>query len=193
MSESSIHTRRILSGRIFRLLFIHPALDQHQQLECYCLPFEIDAAPPYEALSYVWGPPEPSTKLLCNGHSILVRSELANALTKMRLRDSTRIVWTDAICINQDDDEEKSLQVPLMGSIYSLAKRVIVWLGYGDVQQVQEALECIKFIARARRQYKQDHNLIADDDDQLQELFSRPWFSRIWCVQEIRLAQDALV
>ena len=211
MSSASIHSQRIIQGRIFRLLFVHPALDEHQQLECYCLPFEIDAAPAYEALSYVWGPPEPSTELLCNGQSVKIRVKLNNALRKLRLPSSTRIIWTDAICINQEDDEEKSHQVPLMGSIYSLAKRVIVWLGHGDPQQIQEALASIKLIATACRQYDQDHNRSNDDyvrhtmvklpTDQfspavcssLEQLFGMPWFSRIWCVQEIHLAQDALV
>ncbi|KAF2689807.1 HET-domain-containing protein [Lentithecium fluviatile CBS 122367] len=211
MSEPSIYARRILSGREFRLLLICPSSDPHQRLECYCRPFQLDAAPPYEALSYVWGAPNPTSELLCNGKSIAVGLELGNALTRLRLPDSTRMIWADALCINQDDNEEKSHQVPLMGSIYSQARRVVVWLGHGDVQQTMEAAQCVEKIAEACRQYDRERDpnptsfqrykaLVLPVDiftttvcSSLRALYDRPWFSRVWCIQEIRLARDALV
>jgi hypothetical protein len=159
---SAIYPTRILSGRLFRLLFIYPSLSADQQLECYCLPFEIDAAPSYDALSYVWGTPDPSTDecMYCNGEATATGFELARALRRLRLPTSTRIVWVDAICINQKDKEEKSYQVPLMGSIYSLARRVVVWLGPGDLVQVNEAAQCVRLIANACRQHDVDPNSI---------------------------------
>jgi hypothetical protein len=129
----------------------------------------------------------------------------------LRLPKSTRIVWTDAICINQKDNEEKSYQVPLMGSIYSLARRVVVWMGHGDLLQTKEAAQCVKFIADACRQHDGDPDTDPDSVeryknlnlpmdvftstvcDGLKQLYDRPWFNRIWCVQEIRLARDAVV
>jgi hypothetical protein len=209
MPASSIYKDRILAGRKFRLLSIYPAIDKDRPLECSCNTFELDKAPPYEAVSYVWGDPTACTEILCNGQPITIQLELAKALFRLRLRNTIRIVWADAICIHQVDNAEKSYQVPLMGSIYSAAKRVVVWLGYGDQWPTGTAFECAEVIARACRKFDSEHGL--DDDerhvalrlpqemfpatvcDSLRVLFSRPWFTRIWCVQEIRLAQDALV
>jgi hypothetical protein len=211
MSEASIYDQRILSGRMFRLLFIHPAQYYDQQLKCSCLPFAIDVAPPFEALSYVWGSPTSTIEVLCNGQPFPIQSGLANALLRLRLKQVTRIVWADAICINQGDIEERNHQVPLMGSIYPSATRVIVWLGTADPEHTARALLVAELIGAACEQHARKRKFVSSDDEigvlfdlpvdiftpnvcaSLKELFERPWFSRIWCVQEIRLARDALV
>jgi hypothetical protein len=210
MSAPLDYTQRILHDRAFRLLLLLPAVNEHQRVECYCLPFDIDPALSYEALSYVWGTSDLKTEILCNGQRVAIGQELGYALTRLRLQKSTRIVWTDAICINQADDEEKSHQIPLMSSIYSLAKRVIVWLGHGDQHMIREAFGCIEFIAEACHRYDRERNLTLGHDERwaklqlpderfslrvcesLKKLYDRPWFSRVWCIQEILLAQDAL-
>jgi hypothetical protein len=211
MSGPPKYPHRIWSGRLFRLLHIAPAPDQHQQLECYCLPYYIDKAPPYEALSYVWGNPNPSDRVLCNGQPIQIGPSLSQALRRIRCQEATRTVWVDAICINQEDEDEKSHQVPMMGSIYSLAKTVVVWLGHGDAQQTGLAFGCSKVIATACFDHDQRQGIPSDHSTRheevgvpeevcdplmlssLKELYSRPWFSRIWCIQEIRLAAKAQV
>ncbi|OAL07502.1 hypothetical protein IQ06DRAFT_289217 [Phaeosphaeriaceae sp. SRC1lsM3a] len=204
---ATIYRTRISSGRMFRLLFLYPSLDSSRQLECYCCPFELDAAPPYEALSYVWGQRDSSTdvKIHCNGEITAIGFQLAGALKILRLAMTTRIIWTDANCINQNDNEGKSYQVPLMGSIYSCAKRVLVWLGHGDLRQIGETAKCVRLVATACRQHSHEsedrYSNVALPDHLfnpavcagLKELYDRPWFSRIWCVQEIRLARAALV
>ena len=47
------------------------------------------------------------------------------------IRDSSRIIglWVDAICINQQDDNERNQQVALMGQIYSVAQHTVIYLG----------------------------------------------------------------
>ena len=50
----------------------------------------------------------------------------------MRLPHKSRVVWIDAICINQTDIEERSQQVEMMGLIYSKAVRNLIWLGEED-------------------------------------------------------------
>jgi hypothetical protein len=112
---SPIYRTRTLSNRIFRLLLLQPSIDSNQPLECFCCPYDMDTAPSYEALSYVWGTPDPSTDITiqCNGETIVVGNNLAGALKRLRLTNSTRTMWVDAICINQVDNEEKSYQVYL--------------------------------------------------------------------------------
>jgi hypothetical protein len=214
MSATSVYEQRILNGRIFQLLFIHPAQHHDQQLKCFCLPFAIDTAPCFEALSYVWGRPTTPTsaiKVLCNGQLFPIQPELANALSRLRLRQLTRVVWADAICINQDDFEERSHQVSLMGSIYPSAIRVVVWLGTADPDHTKRSLAVVDRVGGACEQYARNSKVVSNNEKigsrfdpsieeftpavcaSLVELFGRPWFLRIWCVQEIRLARNAIV
>ncbi|KAL2068382.1 hypothetical protein VTL71DRAFT_16480 [Oculimacula yallundae] len=86
-------------------------------------------APPYEALSYVWGDPDPPDYIMCNGHRKSVTPNLGSALKHLRFRDRDRLMWIDALCINQNDLVERSSQVRLMRDIYSRPWRVLVWLG----------------------------------------------------------------
>ncbi|KAH7391166.1 heterokaryon incompatibility protein-domain-containing protein [Phaeosphaeria sp. MPI-PUGE-AT-0046c] len=191
MSHISIYEQRILSGRIFRLLLIHPAQHYDEQLKCSCLPFTIDNAPSFEALSYVWGCPTPAVEVLCNGLPFSIQPALANALSRVRLQHTTRVVWADAICINQKDFAERNHQVTLMGSIYLSATKVIVWLGIADAEHTKRALEVVDRIGSGS-----DPSIEVFTPEvcaSLVELFDRPWFKRIWCVQEIQLARDALV
>ncbi|OAG09459.1 uncharacterized protein CC84DRAFT_1082351 [Paraphaeosphaeria sporulosa] len=208
---ASIYEQPILSGRTFRLLFIHPAQHYEQQLQCSCLPFAIDDAPSFEALSYVWGHPTPAVEVLCNGKPFSIQPELANALSQLRLQQHARIVWADAICIDQNNVEERNNQVSLMRSIYPSATRVIVWLGPADPEHTETALGFIEIIGAACMIQQNARNVMSSDEETsglfdlivksftpaivagMEELFKRPWFSRIWCVQEICLARDALV
>jgi hypothetical protein len=87
------------------------------------------------ALSYVCGPATPTHDILINGKSFTVRQNLYEFLLQMgRQRHRGRAVfWIDAICINQDDDREKSHQVRRMNRMYERAKAVIYWLGSGSI------------------------------------------------------------
>ena len=102
------------------------------------------AAARYEALSYCWGNNEQSRHTIwINGHPFEVSSNLYEALMQLRQRTSTRKLWIDAICINQvgdKDQSEKNSQIPLMGKMYHLAARVIVWLGVAEDRSFPRSL-----------------------------------------------------
>lgn len=89
--------------------------------------------PIYEALSYTWDlddQPEVATySVNLSGASYSVAANLFDALNRPRKKDECRILWIDAICINQNDYMEKGWQVQMMDRVYSAASRVIVWLG----------------------------------------------------------------
>ena len=93
--------------------------------------------PKYDALSYTWGSPkDPVTAYIpdcdVSQHHRMkfpIGQNLACALRHLRHPDRPRSIWIDAICINQNDIEERNAQVKRMGLIYSLAQQVVIWLG----------------------------------------------------------------
>jgi hypothetical protein len=101
---------------------------EHVNIRCNLRIFEIDEAPPYEALSYTWGNDDPSVNITFNGIQVMVVRNLADALAGLR-GQSSRLLWNDALCINQGNAAEKSHQIDLMREIYPHAASVLVWLG----------------------------------------------------------------
>ena len=86
----------------------------------------------YEALSYVWGSPEGTQPISCDGMKLLVTPNCLDALVHLRLGSGTRTLWIDAVCINQRQETECNHQVGRMGEVYSKASRVIIWFGLAD-------------------------------------------------------------
>jgi hypothetical protein len=83
----------------------------------------------------------PARVLSCGGVDVPITRNCYDALGELRRR-GVRIVWVDAVCINQGSDEEKEGQIPLMRDIYGRARRVWVWLGKGT-RLSDEAFEWI--------------------------------------------------
>jgi hypothetical protein len=88
-----------------------------------------EAQTPYNALSYVWGDADVTRTILVDGEPLIVRENLWQFLNQMRKVRYEKMIWIDAICINQQNNGEKSHQVAMMGEIYSRATRVEIWLG----------------------------------------------------------------
>tara|TARA_R110002060_G_scaffold37273_5_gene48340 strand:+ start:236 stop:670 length:435 start_codon:yes stop_codon:yes gene_type:complete len=95
----------------------------------------------------MWGPHVLKTISL-GGQSFPVRENLWQASFHLRLDNSNRILWIDAICINQNDESERNHQVTQMGQIFSRASRVLAWLGLDD-PNTYIALETLKRVAKA--------------------------------------------
>lgn len=91
----------------------------------------LDQKPAYEALSYVWGPQNPSY-VQCNDASLAIGGNLRDALRCLRKPDAPRVLWIDRIAINQEDTNEREQQVSFMGDIYGSASLVVIWLGTAD-------------------------------------------------------------
>ncbi|KAF2193115.1 hypothetical protein K469DRAFT_552171, partial [Zopfia rhizophila CBS 207.26] len=96
----------------------------------------------YDTLSYVWGDPNSVEEVECNGVLISVTSNLADALRRVRNVEGSNLLWADAICINQQDIEEKSHQVAAMREIYQFSKQTLVWLGDED-EDTEDALDLL--------------------------------------------------
>jgi Heterokaryon incompatibility protein (HET) len=151
----------------------------------------------YEALSYYWGEvsgPIPPLRIHDRGdvQTIPLTRNLRSALRHLRFENSTRRLWVDAICINQEDKKEKSFQIPYMGRIYSQARNVCVWLG----DPSSDSDLAFKLIESILQLSDLDHLIddkCTDDWAALSSLMKRDWFSRRWVVQEIAFARTATV
>ncbi|KAH8159575.1 hypothetical protein CIB48_g8671 [Xylaria polymorpha] len=173
----------------------------------------------YEALSYCWGSKTPLHPVLCDGSSVVwVTQNLFDALQELRLEDKSRMLWADAICINQCDVPEKNSQVQMMANIYRQADRVLVWLG--NAMDRSETLEyVIPVLLKAKelaatKGYQSEEDLRNLSSDALEELglikidnfdplidgnqaldavYRREWWTRVWVIQEFLLAKDCVL
>ncbi|KAL7808824.1 HET domain-containing protein [Trichoderma aethiopicum] len=154
----------------------------------------------YDALSYAWGndAPDSHESIFFKDAQIGVTPSLANALRRLRLPNEPRNIWADALCINQADDIEKSLQVSMMGRIYRQSTQGAIWLGpleHTSPADAQAALDTLSWIAG-----EQDPPpWLANEPKRtaasaaLKALLNVPWWSRIWTVQEAILPPKATV
>ncbi|KAH7394379.1 heterokaryon incompatibility protein-domain-containing protein [Pyrenochaeta sp. MPI-SDFR-AT-0127] len=164
-----------------------------------------DTVRPYSALSYVWGNGGKNTPIIMNGCSFSVTEDLHFALLYLRNLYATntvlpRSLWIDAICIDQHNNNEKSIQVALMRSIYRSADHVVVWLGMatpGITEEVFSMLENSIVLNPARHDAIDDVLLKRVTENEWfifgADIMRRPWWRRMWVIQEIALAKHALV
>lgn len=87
---------------------------------------------PYEALSYTWGESSQQYDIVVQEQPFRVTSNLLEALRYLGFADQDRILWVDAVCIDQDNAAEKGHQVGQMRLVYQMADTVLVWLGPGN-------------------------------------------------------------
>lgn len=111
-----------------RLVTLLPG-DFSNDIRCTLTTVSLIDEPFYEALSYVWGNPTNRCDINLQDVSFPVTINLESALRYLRYRDLPRILWIDAICINQEDIPERNSQVKYMGTIYSKSSIVLAWLG----------------------------------------------------------------
>lgn len=197
----------------FRLVRLHMGA-ANAELECdllrRSLPSDDDPEPnrfgygvraptpePYDALSYTWGPKGQNCQIKIlqgsESHPMEIRPNLKAALLRFRQPNSHRYLWVDALCVDQANQEEKSIQVSMMFRIFDAADNVRVWLG----EEADESTRAMEFI---RSRLKPDEfDKAVEDPSLLREwvalsgLIRRPWFSRRWIIQEIALAKKATV
>ncbi|RYP88467.1 hypothetical protein DL770_004631 [Monosporascus sp. CRB-9-2] len=111
-----------------RLLILKAGKD-NEGIVCELRHANLRDSPQFEAVSYVWGTSLACMRIICDGKDTDIGVNLYEALEYLRLPDRDRVLWADALCINQDDIKERTHQVRQMGSVYSAADRVVIWLG----------------------------------------------------------------
>ncbi|KAF9769178.1 hypothetical protein IL306_013423, partial [Fusarium sp. DS 682] len=161
------------------------------------------------AISYAWGNgPEGLSTFTTEKGTIRITESLASCLICLRRKRVDAYIWVDALCINQQDNDEKSIQVRRLGSLYNKAARVIVWLGNdGGMDEPSPEIEWMAQVhrplclpgnrCRTGRGVTIAHLAPPDPADErwggVNKLLQRSWFTRAWIVQELAMGGDVSI
>jgi hypothetical protein len=193
----------------------------------------LDDKPQYEAISYAWGDPSDRLPVWLNGRAVAVPASLCGALQRLRLWNEReeRALWADAVCINQQDVEERGEQIRIMDRLFGSAAQVIAWLGHepsrvlsmrkriallGDDDMTESQTnqtfisllrmeqgfnfplqEFLKYLASRKTveqcaEHFRHRVTLRQLQDLLIDFFARPWFHRVWVLQEASLARQVI-
>ncbi|OCT53681.1 hypothetical protein CLCR_10715 [Cladophialophora carrionii] len=179
-----------------RILTLLPRHEDEDVITCSLAKVSLSAANHFYALSYCWGSPGETVEIIVNGERVHIRQNLWNFLWNLRKLFVGPIkVWVDFLCINQHDISERNFEVGVMGEIYASADRVIAWLGDSSPES-EEALNYLEEVSRLLQQRSEETVVGCNDKTPtraLKHLISRPYWSRLWIIQEVLLAKDALI
>ncbi|KAK4101852.1 HET-domain-containing protein [Parathielavia hyrcaniae] len=180
-------------GRAIRVLKLSSADDRRSEVECRIEHVDLDNSPVYEALSYAWGDASDRREMVIDGHR--------------HHHGPCRVLWADALCINQRDLAEKAAQIRLMYEIFASAAAVMAWVGEAsdDVDEAFAAAMALNDTIRAcsgslsRPEIMPWPGTLLEPGgfgfsernwDPLWRLLRRPYFTRVWIVQELRAATE---
>ena len=195
MAHAPLHTGQ----NLIRLLQLSPASSADCAIRCHFSVVSLDDEPEYEALSYVWGEASDTREIEVGERPRSVTANLFSALRHLRLQDESRVLWVDALCINQLDLQERALQVSRMDQIYGRASQVVVWLGEGW-QGSDIAMGFLRSLGADKTlhlnpELKPSISIDGLNLDSIElrgnliRLFDLPWWKRTWTVQEFVLAK----
>ena len=209
-TKTSPYTPLDPSHREIRLLTLRPG-PQNSPLTCTLSTVSLTSSPPptYAALSYVWGEPSrcapASPSITLDSSDWAVTPNLFAALLHIRPAegDTALEIWIDAVCINQADLDERSAQVGMMRDIYAGAAEVVIWLGEGD-EESDGAFGGLEDVGDGESWVWKGGGGEDDGDEDVKRkilkmhcgsffftlMDRRPWFSRVWILQELGMARN---
>ena len=185
-----------------RLIVLQPSEDLGTPLDCSLLRTSLsechnNVIDKYTALSYVWGDPTLSQVVRVDDQAMYITQSLNSALLHLRDAHRHRLIWADAICINQDDIDERNQQVKQMGLVYQQANHTVIYLGEGTsetsmfLKMLQSKATVGYFASLSGNVDVSVKSLDTGLEDAAREwILSRPWFRRVWILQELVLSQD---
>lgn len=178
--------------REIRLLSIRPGKPE-DPIQCKLRHAKLDEKPTYETISYAWGDATIRGMIRVNSVTISVPLSAERVLRVVRLPAELRTVWIDAVCINQQDPDERAQQVAFMRHIYAGSRGNLIQLGYSDTAKA--AVDSMNNLLEEFRQRTRDFEdltgivpirgqqltasqvpLAMFDEKALLALFACPWF-----------------
>lgn len=214
ISNDQVSIYKPLKTRQTRLLVLQPAKSTSSELRAELVCSSLLANPNYEALSYTWGDTSVRKPMTLCKQPFFVLENLDAALRSLRHTRKDRVIWVDALCINQQDLDERRQQVQQIRVIYEQAQQVIIWLGEpGDGGRA--GIKRLNFWSSwtihawkrnrelghpIRREFSSSigwqttSNLMREQEyGEMSEILDRPWWRRVWIVQEAVLAKKAVL
>ncbi|CAO2651204.1 Nn.00g095010.m01.CDS01 [Neocucurbitaria sp. VM-36] len=168
--------------------------------------FRLASAPHFLTASYVWGKKAyTNTTIYLNTGPLPVLNSLVpflHMVTNHADFDDKNWWWIDSLCINLDDGHEREEQVRIMAEIYKRARRAIVWLGEESEEDSNctGAIEFLHYLASLQVAFSGDdyamRRNLEDPEfkskcDAVSNLLFRPWWTRVWTLQEFVLPKEA--
>lgn len=196
-----------LAGEAKQIRLLHLGKKGSSQVEepnlisCTFITVSLDEYPEYEALSYVWGDTFKEKTIQIDNEAVGITRNLHEALTQLQLPDRERVLWADAVCINQDDDLERTHQVSIMQHIFKRATKVVIYLGPTWVG-CEELFEFFQAIGQDPGLHTVSHQepcvivrglrgITPELRKSMGKFFGLAWWTRVWTVQEFVLAKSA--
>ncbi|KAI0438471.1 heterokaryon incompatibility protein-domain-containing protein [Xylaria telfairii] len=221
----------------FRVIEVQPGLHDDPVVCRLHVALISEAILSYATLSYTWKlddeaayrrrymrPTEeealPKVPISCNDFEVLIGENLFQAIKRIRKPSISQMLWADALCINQNDVQERTQQVRKMSTIYKNAFRLFVWLGENDRPYSRDTHSLAfpglcriinrwrereghsarvppatySFLAPEQTYSTPDEPLAADDAiwSDILHFYNRKWFRRLWVIQEVALARSAV-
>ncbi|KAH8769027.1 heterokaryon incompatibility protein-domain-containing protein [Diaporthe sp. PMI_573] len=205
--EDRFRHEPLLSDDAFRLLTIR-GITSEGMIECAIRnECRTKCHRQYDCLSYSWGPPEPSHWIILSGKRFKVRENLFRFFeSAVSSHDTIRqSLWTDAICIDQSNTTEVNQQVAQMDRIYQDARYVFVWLGlprteYSELSKYSREINGGPQAPGLGRGTGASNDVLTGNGDkerlvalELLDLFARDYWERMWIIQELTLAAEAIL
>lgn len=163
------------------------------QFELHEFDINSDDLPAYTALSYRWEDPSKTHIVEIRGCKLALHKNLFQFLKQVQLERSHDYYWTDAICIDQSNLQERNSQVSQMYKVYSQARRVLVWLGVAV--GIDYALNIINHAAENDGVFEDEDAIVGAKlvADACSSVLSLSYWERAWISQELILAQELIV
>jgi hypothetical protein len=189
-------------GRVIRLIELLPGSATDPVVTRMSI-HELEFSQDYEAISYVWGDASKRKLIKCNGATLSITASLEATFRRLRYRDRSRIVWADAMCINQGNIRERSHHVAFMDKIYRRSQRTLVHMGKdvdGGAGNVADLVD--EHVERMSRYKSVDEMPMLAFDDPIFEddrwrflagFMRNVWFRRLWVLQETGVSAESRV
>ncbi|PQE22785.1 heterokaryon incompatibility protein [Rutstroemia sp. NJR-2017a BVV2] len=175
-----------------RLLKLHGGKGK---IQCSVMVVQECSPPEYEALSYVWGSTDDLQIIKLDGLDYFVTRNLFEVLLRFRKLDKDRLLWIDALVINQSDLVERGREVTRMPNRYSGAVGTILWLG-APLENAQygrlDIIAAIKFLSQPDLIVPIEHETgeWVPTKQAVEAIFCSRYWTRAWTVQEIMYSDN---
>jgi len=195
-----------------RVLLLTPSEDRSAPIVCHLAHCPLASEVTFVALSYIWGQDDTKAEIVLNGQKTLIRRSLEDVFRALRFPDKVTPLWVDAICINQADVVERNRQLPRMIDVYDHAAAVTSYIG-GATDDDNDAIELIKELNMPMMRHNDrgewhfgpwnvEHGKhwfgenpigparLSNMCVALYKFFMRPYFRRVWVLQELARASS---